>query len=108
MRRGYFLIIFPFHQLRLNMRYRVSLVCVIGFIIAKLFALGHHSYWVLLTIIVILKPGFSFSKQRNYQRLIGTIAGGVIGVLILTFIPNKDAQFVFFIVFMMEPTVLHG
>jgi uncharacterized membrane protein (TIGR01666 family) len=80
---------------------RVSLVCVIGFTIAKLFALGHHSYWVLLTIIVILKPGFSLSKQRNYQRLIGTIAGGLIGILVLTVIHNTDAQFAFFIVFML-------
>jgi len=80
---------------------RVSLVCVIGFTIAKLFALGHHSYWVLLTIIVILKPGFSLSKQRNYQRLIGTIAGGAIGILILTLIKNTDAQFIFFIIFML-------
>ena len=80
---------------------RVSLVCVVGFTIARLFALGHHSYWVLLTIIVILKPGFSLSKQRNYQRLIGTIAGGVIGILVLTLIKNIDAQFVFFIIFML-------
>ena len=80
---------------------RVSLVCVIGFTIARLFALGHHSYWVLLTIIVILKPGFSLSKQRNYQRLIGTIAGGAIGILVLTLVKNTDAQFVFFIIFML-------
>ncbi len=80
---------------------RVSLVCVIGFTIARLFALGHHSYWVLLTIIVILKPGFSLSKQRNYQRLIGTIAGGLIGILVLTLIHNTDAQFAFFILFML-------
>ena len=80
---------------------RVSLVCVIGFTIAKLFALGHHSYWVLLTIIVILKPGFSLSKQRNYQRLIGTISGGLIGILVLVLIHNVDIQFVFFIVFML-------
>ncbi|HTE00288.1 MAG TPA: FUSC family membrane protein [Mucilaginibacter sp.] len=80
---------------------RVALVCLIGFIMAKLLALGGHSYWVLLTIIVILKPGFSLSKQRNYQRLIGTITGGVIGILVLTFIPDRTAQFVFFILFML-------
>jgi uncharacterized membrane protein (TIGR01666 family) len=81
--------------------FRVSLVCLVGFITARIFALGHHSYWVLLTIIVILKPGFSLSKQRNYQRLIGTIAGGFIGILVLTLIPNKNIQFVFFIIFML-------
>jgi uncharacterized membrane protein (TIGR01666 family) len=80
---------------------RVSLVCLVGFTVAKAFALGHHSYWVLLTIIVILKPGFSLSKQRNYQRLTGTLAGGVIGVLILMFIPNTDVQFTLMLIFML-------
>jgi len=80
---------------------RVALVCLIGFITAKTVAQGHHSYWVLLTIIVILKPGFSLSKQRNYQRLIGTIGGGAIGILILSFIPDTTAQFIFLMVFMI-------
>ncbi|HEY2580699.1 MAG TPA: FUSC family protein, partial [Mucilaginibacter sp.] len=80
---------------------RVSLVCLIGYITAKTIAVGHHSYWVLLTIIVILKPGFSLSKQRNYQRLIGTIAGGVIGILILMLIKDQTAEFIFLLVFMM-------
>jgi len=80
---------------------RVALVCLIGFIAGKSIALGHHSYWILLTIIVILKPGFSLSKQRNYQRLTGTIAGGVIGILFLLFIPEKSVQFVFLIVLML-------
>ncbi len=80
---------------------RVALVCLIGFVTAKFIAFGHHSYWVLLTIIVILKPGFSLSKQRNYQRLIGTIAGGIAGIIILLYIPNKDVQFALLVVLMI-------
>jgi uncharacterized membrane protein (TIGR01666 family) len=80
---------------------RVGLVCLVGFIAAKYIAIGHHSYWVLLTIIVILKPGFSLSKQRNYQRLTGTIAGGIIGILILFLIPDRTVEFVFLLVFML-------
>jgi len=80
---------------------RVALVCLIGFVTAKFIALGHHSYWVLLTIIVILKPGFSLSKQRNYQRLVGTIVGGIAGIIILLYIPNKDIQFGLLIVLMI-------
>ncbi|MFA6082922.1 FUSC family membrane protein [Mucilaginibacter sp.] len=80
---------------------RVSLVCLVGYITSKYFSLGGHSYWVLLTIIVILKPGFSLSKQRNYQRLIGTIGGGVIGILILTFIPDKTVQFILLVILMV-------
>ncbi|MFD2865229.1 FUSC family protein [Mucilaginibacter antarcticus] len=80
---------------------RVSLVCLIGFVVAKNLALGHHSYWVLLTIIVILKPGFSLSKQRNYQRLIGTISGGLIGIAILLFVPDNNIQFALMLLFMI-------
>ena len=80
---------------------RVSLVCLVGFILGRTVAIGHHSYWILLTIIVILKPGFSLSKQRNYQRLIGTVAGGVVGIGILTYIPSKDTQFILLVVFMI-------
>jgi len=80
---------------------RVSLVCLIGFLTAKSISLGHHSYWILLTIIVILKPGFSLSKQRNYQRLIGTICGGVIGIAILLFIPDKSILFCLLVILMI-------
>ncbi len=80
---------------------RVALVCLIGFITAKTMSHGKHSYWILLTIIVILKPGFSLSKQRNYQRLIGTICGGLIGIGIIIFIPDKTIEFVFMVFFML-------
>lgn len=80
---------------------RVSLVCLVGFAASKILPLGHHSYWVLLTIIVILKPGFSLSKQRNYQRLIGTICGGVIGIAILIFVKDKDTLFILLVFFML-------
>jgi uncharacterized membrane protein YccC len=80
---------------------RVALVCLAGFITAKTISHGHHSYWIMLTIIVILKPGFSLTKQRNYQRLLGTIGGGLLGVLILTFIPDNTALLIILTVLMI-------
>ena len=94
---------------------RVALVCLFGFIITKSLGLlhivshvtgrnvafGSHSYWVILTIIVILKPAFSLSKQRNVQRLVGTIVGGIIGIGVLTFIHNNTLQFIILAVFMV-------
>ena len=38
-------------------------------------AFGAHSYWVVLTILVIMKPGFALSWQRNRWRLAGTMIG---------------------------------
>jgi len=82
---------------------RVSTVCLFGYVVTKLAPYGHHSYWVLLTILVILKPAFSLTKQRNYQRIIGTIVGGMVGILFLHFVTDKTAQF-FFLLFCMVGT----
>jgi len=92
---------FSFSSTAFKHALRVSLVCLVGFITAKFISIGHHGYWVLLTIIVILKPGFSLSKQRNYQRLIGTISGGAVGIAILFLIPDPTIQFVLLVVFML-------
>lgn len=80
---------------------RVAIICGIGFLLGKTIVTGHHSYWILLTIIVILKPGFSLTKQRNFQRLTGTLAGGLIGILILLFIPDKTIQFFIMLILML-------
>ncbi len=80
---------------------RVAVAMLLGFILTKFLPYGHHSYWVLLTISVILKPAFSLTKQRNIERIGGTLAGGILGVLVLTFIPNKTAQFGFMVLFML-------
>jgi uncharacterized membrane protein YccC len=80
---------------------RVGIVMLIGFVVARFLAYGQHSYWILLTIIVILKPGFSLTKKRNYQRILGTLIGGFIGILILLLVPNTTAQFFILLVFMV-------
>lgn len=80
---------------------RVALAMLIGFAVTKFLDYGHHSYWVLLTISVILKPAFSLTKQRNVERIIGTFAGGVVGILILRFIPDRTVHFVLMVLFMI-------
>jgi uncharacterized membrane protein YccC len=80
---------------------RVALAMLVGFVVTKTLDYGHHSYWVLLTISVILKPAFSLTKQRNIERIIGTFAGGLIGLAILMFIPNKTVHFVLMVLFMI-------
>ncbi len=47
---------------------------------------GGHGYWIVLTILVIMKPGFALSGQRNRRRLAGTIVGCLLtaGVMMLT------------------------
>jgi len=69
---------------------RVAITCLAGFMISRLFPGGHHSYWILLTIIVILKPSYSLTRQRNRERLVGTLAGGAIGVAFLLLVHDRQ------------------
>ncbi len=71
---------------------RVTLACILGYGVANLLEL-QYSYWVLLTIIVILKPTYSVTRQRNYQRLIGTFVGALGGLALLYLIPTQNGKF---------------
>ena len=92
---------FSFNSTVFKHSIRVAIACLFGFTATKFISYGHHSYWVLLTIVVILKPAFSLTKQRNYQRLIGTIAGGFIGILVLLYIKSIPIEFCFLLFFMI-------
>ncbi len=79
---------------------RLCIATMAGFIASQFFSFG-HSYWILLTIIVIIKPGYSLTKKRNSERLLGTIGGALIGIAAIFLIKDKNALFVIMIVFMI-------
>lgn len=79
---------------------RVCVAALTGYIVAQSLSLT-HSYWIILTIIVILKPAFSLTQKRNYQRLGGTVAGAFIGIIILYFIKDRTSLFVIMIFLMI-------
>jgi uncharacterized membrane protein YccC len=80
---------------------RLSAACTIGFILAEIADYGQYSYWILLTIAIILKPAFSLTKKLNTERIIGTIAGGLIGVLLLILFDDKSFHFSMLVFFML-------
>ena len=79
---------------------RVTTVMVIGFCVSLILP-SNHSYWILLTILVISKPGFSLTKQRNYQRVIGTIVGAIIGMILITYVTDTHSLFVILLICMV-------
>jgi uncharacterized membrane protein YccC len=79
---------------------RVSIATLAGYIISGFLPVG-HGYWILLTVIVILKPAYSLTKKRNYERLVGTLGGALVGLLFLYFISDRDVLFVLMILFMI-------
>jgi len=65
---------------------RITMAVAVGLWIGDQLPYASHSYWILLTIVVILKPNFSMTKQRYNDRLIGTLIGCIISVGILRWI----------------------
>lgn len=64
---------------------RITITIAIGFILGTIFPF-QNVYWILLTIVVIMRPGYGLTKQRSYQRIIGTVAGGIIAFAFLHFV----------------------
>ncbi|SIT33277.1 TIGR01666 family membrane protein [Filimonas lacunae] len=79
---------------------RVTVALMIGYIISLFFTLG-HGYWILLTIVTIIKPAYSISRKRNLQRLAGTLIGGVVGMAILIYVHDRTAWLVFMLLAMI-------
>ena len=81
---------------------RMSVTLSMTYLILNLIDFSEFGiYWVLLTILVILKPGYGLTKERNLQRIIGTIIGGVIGALVLMLIPDMTARFIILVIFFL-------
>jgi uncharacterized membrane protein (TIGR01666 family) len=80
---------------------RMMLACLVAFAVAERLWRGEHNYWILMTVTIMLKPGFSLTRQRNTERIIGTLAGGVLGAAILWLLPWPAVRFGVLVVFMV-------
>ncbi|MBB4805962.1 putative membrane protein YccC [Chryseobacterium defluvii] len=73
---------------------RITTALLLGYLFSFFQLLGiGHTYWILITIVAILKPAYSITKQRNLLRLYGTIAGALIAYAILYFININGVLF---------------
>lgn len=79
---------------------RVVIALVLGFFVSEFLPVG-HSYWILMTIVVILKPVYSISRQRNLYRMGGTILGIVVGVTICYLTTDTNLLFVALVISMI-------
>ncbi|MTW12361.1 FUSC family protein [Pseudoduganella eburnea] len=70
---------------------RVSMAIAAGLAIGAILPYKAHSYWIVLTIVIILKPSFSMTKQRRSDRIVGTIIGCIITAVVLKFTPSPAA-----------------
>jgi uncharacterized membrane protein YccC len=64
---------------------RFTVAIVFAYIIGTFLDIK-NTYWILLTIVVIMRPNYGLTKERSKDRIIGTIIGAAvaIGIVLLT------------------------
>lgn len=77
---------------------RLTACIVLAEILSEVFSL-QRSYWVALTVAIVMKPDFGSVFARAVQRAIGTAIGVVIGAAVLTLVPGGAALLPFLAVF---------
>ncbi len=75
---------------------RMSIALTIGYAIIQGFNI-ERGYWILLTTLFVCQPNYSATRQKLAARIIGTLAGLFIGVLLLTLFPSQESQLVFIV-----------
>ena len=56
---------------------RLAVTVMVGYSVGTYFDF-QNPYWILLTIIVIMRPSYGLTKTRTKDRIIGTLIGGAI------------------------------
>ncbi|MFM0482556.1 FUSC family membrane protein [Paraburkholderia strydomiana] len=64
---------------------RVTIAVAVGFWLGRLLPLT-NAYWIVMTTVIILKPGYSLTKQRNGQRIVGTLIGCTASIALMIFV----------------------
>ena len=66
---------------------RLSLAMMAGSLIALSLSDAGHGNWILLTIAVVMRAGYGLTRQRRDDRIIGTLAGCLIAVGAVGWLP---------------------
>ncbi|UUM32608.1 YccS family putative transporter [Vibrio japonicus] len=77
---------------------RMSIALTLGYGIIQFFDI-ERGYWILLTTLFVCQPNYSATRQKLVARVIGTLAGLLIGVVLLIFFPSLESQLVFIVLF---------
>lgn len=82
-----------------NFRYalRVTLAAAVAMTVSEFWvseAFSAHNYWIMLTIVIVMKPGFALTRQRNGWRLMGTLLGCLLAMILLNVTDRPGILFI--------------
>ncbi|MEG0920357.1 MAG: FUSC family membrane protein [Comamonas sp.] len=63
---------------------RAALAIAVGYLVVQLLPWKAHAYWVLLTIVVVLRGSLAQTLERRTVRVLGTLLGCVVALAILS------------------------
>lgn len=66
---------------------RFTVAIIFAFLLGTVLDI-HNSYWILLTLIVIMRPNYGLTKERSKDRIIGTLIGATIAISIVLLTQN--------------------
>ena len=66
---------------------RIMVLTLIGVLVFKLSGIP-HGYWLPFTMFVVLQPDFGSTRKRAAERMLGTVAGGLVASSLLWLRPG--------------------
>jgi len=70
---------------------RLAVTSAAAVVVGSATALGHR-YWIMLTVVVIMKPTFGATIERGLQRVIGTVLGALFAAMLTGFVGHDIAM----------------
>ncbi len=67
---------------------RIAVVGVLGYGLGLYMNL-FNPYWILMTIMIIMRPNYGLTKERFKDRSIGTVVGGIIAFAIIAMVKSE-------------------
>ncbi|GHO81048.1 hypothetical protein KSD_88190 [Ktedonobacter sp. SOSP1-85] len=71
------------HSLTFRHALRLGAISAVAVAITKFLHIP-YGYWIALTILFILKPDYGSTRERGFQRMGGTVLGGILGIALTT------------------------
>ncbi|AFY42665.1 FUSC family protein [Nostoc sp. PCC 7107] len=81
---------FTFDSVSFRHALRLAIITTFAELIAAILQLP-RGYWITLTALVALKPNFGGTSETTVQRVIGTILGGIMGIVLILLVKNQSA-----------------
>ncbi len=80
-----------FNHPRMRYALRLSFCFIIGYLL-NYFFFPEKGEWIMLTSLFVNQPTYRETRQRLFERVLGTISGVVVGIGIIQIIPTHGGQ----------------